>query len=804
MTATTAWDPRWGGARWIWSAHPPTPQALGFLEPQIPDRETWNRWCVLRRSFRLDALPRDARARITGDSRYVAFLNGQEIARGPARSAPPRLTYAEVDLSAVLRVGVNVIAVIVRFYGHPTPWWLPRQPSEEVGYGGLLFEAPAIDVVSNCEWKTLPEFGAPDPYDGSPDAPLAEVHDATEIPPRWTEVDFDDSAWGRAVELCGGRWPPAAGHGAITVTTPWIAPDCLPQPTAIPVRLHPIGEYSIAPSDAADPVEAAINAIGIGLDSDSEHRPDAGPDAVTLKVFDAGGVTVGTPWVRIKGVRGALVDLLGAEELRPDGTVELKPRRFGARYRLGGDGIERFESFERVGCRFVGAIVRGEAEILEVGVVERRHPRTGAAAFNCDDSELVNLWKAGARTLDVCSLDTLVDCPGREQRTWVGDAYVEALVSFVVNEDSSLVRRTLEVCAESLRGDDLLSQAAAGDVELWAQTIPEYSLHWVRTLARYAEHTGDWELVADLDDVARRILKAFERYRGRDGFLAALPGYALIDWAWIRRDPWIAHPLDALYALALTDHARLLEMRGVDLERARRERELAAQSRRSLRRLWDPDRGVLQETPTCKAVSQHMNAVGVLCGTITPSEASAALAYTLEPSRYCVRPRNELHLDNPGLADGTMVLPVEPFFAHFVHQALALSGEHGMLVDSCRRWLPMLASGNGTLDEFWGAPRGDGSRAHAWSATPTYDLTTHVLGVRPTSPGYRTAVLDPYLGRFDHLSGEVPTPRGPIRVELDRAGGHVEVPDGIELALRGVCEPAKVGHGRHDVRLSFD
>ncbi len=801
MASTADWDSLWNGARWIWASPPPKPPALGFLEPQIPSRETWNRWCVLRRSFRLDAVPTHVPARMTGDSRYVAYLNGEEIARGPARSAPPRLTYAERDLSKGLRVGFNVISVMVRFYGHPTPWWLPRRASQEVGYGGFLFEAPAIEVVSNGDWRTLPEFGEPDTYDGSPDAPVAEVRDATRIPAGWAEVDFDDSAWGRAVELAGGDWLPEQGHGAITVTTPWISPDNLPTPTTIPVSLQPIGDIPIAPSDATDPVEAAIYAIGFGPETDDSPRPEPGPDGVTLKMFDAGGITVGTPWVRVKGVRGALVDLLGAEELRPDGTAELRPRRFAARYRLAGDGIERFESFERVGCRFVGAIVRGEAEILEVGAVERRHPRSGHARFECDDADLVKLWEAGARTLDVCSLDTLVDCPGREQRTWVGDAYVENLVSFVVNEDHSLIRRTIEVCAESLRGDDLLSQAAAGDVELWAQTIPDYSLHWVRSLARYAEYTADLDFVADQDWVARRILNAFERYRGRDGFLAAVPGYTLIDWAWIRRDPWVAHPLDALYCLALTDHANLLETRGVDPERVAWERNLAAQTRLALRRLWDPDRGILQETPTCKAVSQHMNALGVLCGTITASEASRALAYTLDPSRYKVRPQDELHLDRPELVDGTEVLPVEPFFGHFVHQALALAGERDKLLSSCRRWGPMLASGNGTLDEFWGAPRGHGSRAHAWSATPTYDLTTHVLGLRPTSPGYSTAVLDPHLGSLEHLAGEVPTPHGPVRVELDTTGGHVEVPDGVELALRGMCDPAEVGPGRHDVRF---
>ena len=80
------------------------------------------------------------------------------------------------------------------------------------------------------------------------------------------------------------------------------------------------------------------------------------------------------------------------------------------------------------------------------------------------------------------------------------------------------------------------------------------------------------------------------------------------------------------------------------------------------------------------------------------------------------------------------VVLAQPFFSHFVHRALAAAGRHDAIVENIRkRWAPMLADGDGTLWEHW---HGEESRCHAWSATPVYDLSTEVLGVKPLAPGY--------------------------------------------------------------------
>ena len=57
----------------------------------------------------------------------------------------------------------------------------------------------------------------------------------------------------------------------------------------------------------------------------------------------------------------------------------------------------------------------------------------------------------------------------------------------------------------------------------------------------------------------------------------------------------------------------------------------------------------------------------------------------------------------------------------------------------------------------------DKSLCHAWAAGPIYLFGKYLLGVAPTSEGYKTFEVAPALDAGD-FSGIVPTPRGDIEV----------------------------------------
>ena len=110
-------------AKWIWLA-----QADGPI---------YNQTIIARKSVQLDK-PRQGTMRITADSFYRLYVNGQWVADGPCRCWPEHFQYDVLDVSNYLRQGENRLEVIARYYGVGDFHKVPKQP-------GLLAQ---LDVAS--------------------------------------------------------------------------------------------------------------------------------------------------------------------------------------------------------------------------------------------------------------------------------------------------------------------------------------------------------------------------------------------------------------------------------------------------------------------------------------------------------------------------------------------------------------------------------------------------------------------------------------------------------------------------------
>ncbi len=791
-------------ASWIWAAPIPTARA-GLAPAGIPRRETWNRFCYLRRAFDLESIPNEVSARVTADSRFILYVNGVEIARGPARSIPARLAWSETDLAPHLRRGRNVIAALVRFYGAPTPWWLPAAPSYQLGLGSFAFEAPAIGIASDASWRGR---AAPFKQDVGMRAnlpvPPVEILDGANVARNWNTAEFEDNRWEPAAVLSAGTF--AQNRTRIPVE-PFTAPefDDIAPLTAIPVTVREIDRRIVAPLAADDPRDAYPS---------SDSSAERGDTAIT---FDASGITLATPWIEASGPPGAIVDIYCGEDLRADGLAEMHPRDYAMRYLAGGADRERVDAFEAVGFRYLTVVARGGARVDALGAIERRYPRSGDAHFECDDPALNKIWRVGARTLELCSSDAFFDCPGREQRAWLGDSYIHALLTYTTNTDWRLVRRHLRICADSRRGDGLLAMVAAGDATVVATTIPDYSLHWVRALARYYEYSGDVATVRELRPTAVEVLDAFERYRAPDGLIRRMPGWMFIDWAMVDKSDATA-AIDALYAAALDDFATLSRAVG-DSARATEADARAAASRRAFEFYWDEKRGVYVDAADAngarRRVSQQTNAAAIIGGCAPAARWPRMLEYILDESRLAITPTISDNLmayvrqrmdpaDHMAFDAERNVVAAQPFFSHFLHEAIVRAGRRDLIPGRCMNWWPQIERGDTAFEEYWDARAGTGSRCHAWSATPTFDLTAHVLGVHPRAPGYASVTIEPHFGRLKHLQGRVPTPRGMIELVLDRGnGGSISLPPGTKGAVRFDDAPlsdADLASGTHPIR----
>ena len=325
----------------------------------------------------------------------------------------------------------------------------------------------------------------------------------------------------------------------------------------------------------------------------------------------------------------------------PTAVPRRNPRQYAMRYILRGGDPERVEAYESVGFRYLSIVARGGAEIESAGAIERRYPRSDEAYFECDDPALNKIWRVGARTLELCSTDAFIDCPGREQRAWLGDSYIHALLTYTTNTDWRLVRRHLRICAQSRRGDGLLAMAAACDFSISSTTIPDYSLHWIRALARYFEYSGDAATVRELMPTAAGVVSAFERYRAPDELIRGMPGWIFIDWAMTERSE-VTGALDALYAAALDDYASLAESVMQDSRTAGDARAGAARTRRAFELLWDDAAGVYVDAADPdgprRRVSQHTNAIAIVAGCAPRERWPRMLDYILDESRVVITP----------------------------------------------------------------------------------------------------------------------------------------------------------------------
>jgi len=747
---------------------------------------------LLRRRFDLAAVPASAPCRVWVDGRYVLRVNGTEVARGPVRSDPRRAHYDVVDLAPHLLMGENVLAIVARHFGEATSWWTPVPPTYSLGLGSAVLEVQVGEewIVTDASWRAAPgEAWTPVPVPGDVACLPLESFDARRHPHGWDRPGFDDAGWVAATEITpvhtGGRMdphPPSEPFGALRP----------PVRTAFPWgdehQARPTGVVGAAGGEAAvDPVAQVLG----------DQASGAGED-VELHDFDLGRIAAGTVELHVDGAApGTQIDVAVSEHVGREGELVALGQHAGFRYVSGApagpDGTERFETLEVIGARFLRAAVRrpdpsAPGPALSLRIRDRHRPRPPGASFACSDPLIERIYEVGLRTVDLCALDAYVDCPTREQRAWTGDSVVHQMVDLVANPDRSMAIWHPQLAA-SPRPDGMLAMAVASDFEADDRTIlPDWSLHWVRSVHHLMQYVGDEELVAELLPVAERAVRWFETYLADDGLLHDVTGWTLIDWASVRADG-TSSVLNALWARALEDLADLARWLGNEgtARWADRRREGV---RAAFDAFWDEGRGVyvdhLVDGVAQRPAAQHPGAAALAAGLVPAERIDRVVAAITDRGRLI---RHSWVMDTVTAEGGStgfvhlvtghpepdwdverQMVAAEPFFRYVVHDGLARAGRADLIADLCRDWRVFLDAGETSWPECWNG----GTRGHGWSSTPTRDLIVHVLGIQPASPGYRSVRVAPALGDLDWAGATVPTVHGPITVEA-RADGSLEI-----------------------------
>jgi hypothetical protein len=822
-------EKRWLG-EWIWEPIEVT-DPLGSPEgPFFQSSPFRNLFAYLRKSFDAPEGVSRAWAQVSADSRYKLYVNGHYVGRGPARCDPLWQYYDEYDIKPLLRPGRNVIAALVHYYGEKTGWYLPGRP-------GFIFECslehsgggPTL-VKSDTSWKFLrAPMWTQDVPRVSGALGFVEVYDARRDVEGWNLPKFDDSQWQR-VEVIS-----RVSQTDIPLRTPFpwqnpVARDIPPllEKEVRPTKITMIGEVQNLPPGAAPNIAHQMSQEEPGrLKNCSVENADSltsasspgvvirttplgagdSPGQSAVVVLDFGRELTGYPYLDLEGVAGGMVDM-GVCESLADGRVT--PTRNGLhcnRYIMK-DGPQRWQAFEWVGFRYLQMTVRNcpqPVTIRQAGVNFTSYPVGTSGTFHSSDERLNQIWETCRHTVQLCMHDAYEDCPNREQRQWVGDAYVESKVNHAVFGDAKLTRKYLRQIAQSQRSDGIVQMFWPGDDErgvLNIFDIKDFVLLWISTIWEYYRYTGDLELVRELLPNIVKAVGWFENHVDSQGLLSNIPLWIFGDWAPLdRRDHNTV--LNGLFYNVLLESTQMARLLGEE-ELGRRYSQLANGIKAAMRtRFWDARRGVYVDAnidgTLSPRVSQQSNAVCLLYDVATPEQRPRILSYIFDPAR--VKSPEKYQSLQEGFDEERDVVQSQPFFMHWVDAALAHIGEYDRMVGLIRDlYGAMLDAGATTIWEVW-SPRA--SLCHGWAATPAYDLTTHILGIRGTKAGFSELVIEPHPAGLEMARGVSPSVRGDVSVSWHSTAGGFQIEGSVpEASTASVLIPPQGGKDARQARLN--
>lgn len=770
-----------GEARWIWTRG-------GVTEP-VHRPESPYRTAYFRREFEVTGGHAALTVHVSADSRYILYLNGEVISRGPAKGDIRHHFYDTVEVNGRLRQGRNVLAAVVVSYvsswPHPVQLGAPCSVMTASGVfvldGTLVDEANVRPLHTDSRWKALPD----DAYghgvsegDDQVYVGLCEHLDGRRYPRDWQQLHYDDSGWEAAVAVA-----PAA------------RPDTVLD-TPLPYRLVP---RTIPPLEEKE--ERFERIYGENAERWTSVIAGAGATVASRSrasfVLDAGRLTTAFPTLRLEGGRDAIVRLTYAEAWTVDGGkspfhIPADGRITGCQdsYRSAG-GEQLYEPMAWRTFRYVQVDVEtADAPVTLRGVSYRftAYPFEENARFACSADEYRRIWELSWRTVRLCAHETFEDCPYYEQLQYAGDTQAVMLYSGYVSGDWRLARQAVRHFDWS-RGDDGLT--ASRYPSRVPQHIPSWSLLWVVMVRDYWWHSGDADTAVECAEGVRATLRWFERYANGDGLLQALPYWKIVDWVREWKEPpgcppgaegGVSAVINLQYAFALRAAAEVMclarEERLAEAYVAKADRICAVVAERC----WSEEDGLFFDRPGGPEVSELGQAWAILAEAASPEQAK----------RMCAQ------LGSERLAKATL------YGRHFLFRALSKAGEYDR-ANALFDWWRTMADTDLTTwpEEPWLAR----SFCHAWSCTPLYEYLAEALGVKPAAPGFACVRIEPRTFGLTWAEGRVPTAHGDIEVSWrleegefrirtlvpEGVSGTLRLPDGTEHALEAGERTASCG-----------
>jgi hypothetical protein len=748
-------------ANWIWLSQEKFPELQESIFTVFCEMGTHHHAVALfRKEIFLEDGIESARAWVSADVKYRLYVNGRMAGRGPAEiggdfgdvDPPQHWFYDQYELGHHFKSGVNIVTAEVVLQ--------PDQMCDySMGHGGFLFEANvnyanghSDRIITDGTWRGIVSYAFGSHFRNPYSPGHINRYNAMNEPVGWHEPEFDMSNW----------------------------------PCVDVVEKAECGRWHLIPREIPPVMETRIQAKRVILPFEEHKSRIQSIDAMLRYDESCAMVTSGSPltfWLDFGKQHVGYLHFLveGPAEIKFQISFQEIAGKIDRTsvYTMRG-GRQEFEFYNLDVFRYVQITIsnfKGKpVKIYNIGCNFASYPVSYDGQFQCSDGLLNKVWDIGRWTNQMCMQAYHLDSPiHQEGLGCTGDYMIESLMNYYTFGDKWLIRQDLLRTAKSLKQKDGVMFCAS------------YSLLWIQMLVDYYQYTGDDSLFMELLPVIDLLLlKRFEGYKGRNGLIENPPNYMFMDWVEIGGQS-LHHPpqamgqayMNAFYYQALKNGAMISKILK-DPSGESRYLKLADEAWRAFNRIfWNNERGLyidglndprpasnnpwLPENVKGTYFSQHTNSLAVLYD-IAPKEKQAEIMQRVMEDRTLIQ--------------------AQPYFMHFVFEALHHAGmfnKYGF--DQMRRWKLLVDENRSGLKEIW---YGECDYSHAWGGSPTYQMSSRVLGVTPIEPGFDVIGISPVFGDLSWAKGQIPTPKGMVNISWTKNGKNVDLVLSIPLACKAI------------------
>jgi len=143
------------------------------------------------------------------------------------------------------------------------------------------------------------------------------------------------------------------------------------------------------------------------------------------------------------------------------------------------------------------------------------------------------LWDISAETVKLCSSDTFIDCPWREQAFWLNDHSVVNLFYLLLTGDDVFAAHNLKMGADGALPDGWIPAVYPSARK---QLFPSMPALWTIALADFYRYAGRLDFVLEMLPAMEKALALYDQWEKEDHLIPDQPEvWNFIDWGIVSR-----------------------------------------------------------------------------------------------------------------------------------------------------------------------------------------------------------------------------------------------------------------------------